>query len=247
MNSAENPYQYLFDAIPEPVIEPGRTALLVVDMQYLDASRDYGWGRVLREKAVEHLAQNFFDRLEQVTIPRVRALQASCRDGGIDVMFVRIAAQRRDLRDASRPYRLLGFDSVQGSKEAEILQEVAPLDGEVVISKTSTGAFNSSTLDPVLRNLGIELLLVVGVNTDACVELTSRDAADRGYAVVVVSDACACLNGKASHEQALARMGQGVISVKTTAEVLAEIGSMRHPAPSPSVSLRGSTPLPTAN
>jgi hypothetical protein len=62
-----------------------------------------------------------------------------------------------------------------------------------------------------------------------------------------VSDACACLNGEASHEQALARMGQGVISVKTTAEVLAEIGSIRHPAPSPSVSPRRSTPLPTAD
>src|SRR5207248_2441999 len=136
---------------------------------------------------------------------------------------------------ASRPYRLLGFDCLRGSKEAEILQEVAPLDGEVVISKSSTGAFNSSTLDQVLRNLGIEVLLVVGVNTDACVELTSRDAADRGYDVIVVSDGCACLNGEARHDQALARMGQGVISIKTSAEVLAEITGATHPARTSSV------------
>jgi ureidoacrylate peracid hydrolase len=223
MKSGESAYDYLFEAVPEPEIDAGTTALLVVDMQYLDASRDHGWGRVLRDKGVERLATDFFDRLEQETIPNIRALQAACRRDGIEVIFVRIEAQRRDLKDASRPYRVLGFNCLHGSKEAEILHDLAPLNGEVVISKTSTGAFNSSTLDQVLRNLGIAVLLVVGVNTDACVELTSRDAADRGYCVIVVSDGCACLHGHAEHEQALARMGQGVISIKTTAEVLVEI------------------------
>ena len=78
-----------------------------------------------------------------------------------------------------------------GTLEHSILDELRPQSGELVLNKTSAGAFNSTGLDMILHNMGITHLVVAGVATHACVETTSRDAADRGYLCVLVDDACA--------------------------------------------------------
>jgi len=69
--------------------------------------------------------------------------------------------------------------------------ELAPLPDETVVHKTTFGAFNSSNLDYVLREQGIRNLVVTGISTNCCVETTARDAADRGYGVVICADATA--------------------------------------------------------
>ena len=224
----ESPYDYLLPILPEPAIDPAKTALVIIDMQYFDAHPDYGWGRRLAEQGVAHLAAPYFERLSTV-IPNIQRLQRACRAAGVEVIFVRIEMQKRDLRDASPSYRLRGFASPRGSKEAEILAEIAPRPDEVVISKTSSGAFNSTNIDQVLRNLGIEVLIVCGVNTNACVELTSRDAADRNYWVLLAEDACAAIGGEAVHRDAIARLDSGMIKVKTTAELGAQIEALAGP------------------
>ncbi|MGH7777450.1 MAG: cysteine hydrolase family protein [Candidatus Dormibacterales bacterium] len=215
-----DPYTFLLPALSPPPFPRGRTALLVVDMQYLDASPDHGWGRRLREQGKFDLAAPFFERLSTRVIPNLRALLSGARRNRLEVVFVRIAAQKSDLSDASPHYRLRGFDSTLGSVEAQILAEIAPREGEIVLSKTSTGAFATTALDQTLRNLGVEMLIVAGVNTDACVEMTCRDAADRGYWVVAVEDACAALGGEERHQQALKRLDQGVVSLASTEEVV---------------------------
>ena len=73
----------------------------------------------------------------------------------------------------------------------KILEAVAPAPGEVVLSKVSAGAFNGSELDSLLRRLRIDTLIVTGLVTGGCVEGTVRGAADRGYRVFLVEDACA--------------------------------------------------------
>jgi nicotinamidase-related amidase len=78
-----------------------------------------------------------------------------------------------------------------GSSEYEIIEELRPEPDDLVVLKRSTSPFNSTGLDQILRNMGITVLVTVGVATDACVGLTARDAADRGYGVVLVEDATA--------------------------------------------------------
>jgi nicotinamidase-related amidase len=76
----------------------------------------------------------------------------------------------------------------EGSFEFQILEELAPRKGEEVIRKTTYGAFNSTDLEERLRRQGITSLVITGVTTSACVETTARDAADRGFGVVLVDE-----------------------------------------------------------
>lgn len=223
----ESPYDYIFAGKTErmknarPGIVLGKTALLIIDMQYLCASPDSGWARILKDKGKPHLAACFFNRLKDTVVPNIQRLQETCRETGIDVIFVKIACQKPDGSDASPKYRLLPIYARPGSKDAQILEEIAPRPGEIVISKASTGAFNSTHIDYVLHRLGIEILIVTGVNTNACVEMTSKDAEDRGYWVYLVEDACAALAGEETHKSTIKRLDSGdLLKVVQTAEVL---------------------------
>jgi ureidoacrylate peracid hydrolase len=213
------PYAYLYPTIPPAKPEPGKSALLIVDMQYYHAHPDYGWGRRLAEQGVFHLAAPFVERVQAVVIPNIQLLQRACRTAGIDVIFVKIEMQRADLRDANPQYRLWGYNVVTGSKDAQVLDEIAPLPGEIVLNKRSTDAFNSTDLERILHNVGIETLIIAGVNTNGCVEMTARGAADRGFSVLLVEDACAAIGGDVAHRQAIDEMDGGLISITTAAEV----------------------------
>ncbi len=68
-----------------------------------------------------------------------------------------------------------------------------PLENEIVLPKTASGVFNATAIDKILRNLGIENLVITGVVTDNYVENAVRDACDRGFAVILVEDGCAAV------------------------------------------------------
>lgn len=217
-------YDILMPRVDHPEVEPRQTALVVIDMQYLDAHRDFGFGRRLAEHGALHLAEEFFTRLDDV-VPRQVELLEAARAAGVQVVFVRIKALRHDGADANLHYRTWGVPPEPGSREEDILDELAPLAGDVVVDKVATSAFNGSQIDAVLRNLGICKLLVCGVNTNNCVEMTARDATDRGYWVEVVSDACAALAGDAAHASALERLDFGLSRVRSSAQVVAELSA----------------------
>jgi nicotinamidase-related amidase len=77
-----------------------------------------------------------------------------------------------------------------GSRAAEVITELAPLADELVLPKSSSSPFSSTSLDYLLRNLAVRTLVVIGLLTDQCIDHTVKDAADRGYRVVCVHDAC---------------------------------------------------------
>ena len=107
----------------------------------------------------------------------------------------------RDLRDVPARLRAWirdvehrsGVEDIfwSGNPAFAVRRELAPRAGETTIQKTTFGAFNGSNIDQVLRLLGIETLVITGISTNACVETTARDAADRGYACVIVDEATA--------------------------------------------------------
>lgn len=218
-----SPYRYLLNPVPWRGVSAATAALVVVDMQQLDADREMGWGKRLQEEGKATLAESFFDRVEQLVVPTIQRLLAACRQARVRVIFIRIALADDDLSPLSRRYRELGFEARSGSPEAQILPALSPASGEEILSKTGTSAFTSTGLGELLEARGIETLLVAGVNTDACVDLTSRDAADRGYQVVVVEDGCAAIAGISAHRAALQRFARQGIWVLKASQVIADL------------------------
>ena len=209
---------------PLLALEGERLAVVVVDMQYFDAHADWGEGRTARQLGVLQAFDEYFEQLNAV-IPRIQSLLTVCRAKGIEVIHIRVAELTNDSRDAGWKGVVRGLAVPQNSKEAELLEEVRPVGDEIVISKSSSGAFATTNLDRVLRNLSINTLIFLGTSTGGCVESTACDAVDLGYRVIVVSDACAC-STRRSHQTALGRMASGSMYVSATQEIQARLSSL---------------------
>lgn len=209
------------DAIPregdlsfrERAIEPEKTALLVIDMQ----KGLYNEERTAAESERSYL----YDRIRNSVIPNGQRLIASFRMARVEVIYTVIECLTIDGRDRSLDYKISGLFAAKGSTEAEVIDELAPLDNEIIIPKTSSSLFNSTNFDYVLRNLGVEYLVVMGILTDQCVETTVRDGCDRGYLITVVEDACAADSNK-RHAESLIGI-RGYCRRRTTEDVVAEL------------------------
>lgn len=225
-----DPFFDLVSVEPQTSFELKRTAMITIDLQYLDAHPDGWMGRLAREKGKPNHLQQRWDNINAI-LPNVRRLQDACRKHGVEVIHVRVAVLTRSGRDGNREQRAHNIRDTYDSRDAEILEQVAPVGDEIVLSKSSVSTFNSTALDQILFNLDIRQLIITGIVTEGCVELTTRDAADRGYLVTLVSDGCASSN-RAAHENALERMADpGVIAIRTTTEVLEQLDKAAAQAP----------------
>ena len=133
------------------------------------------------------------------------------------MIHVRTAGHLPDGRDLSRKTRSQGIATGAGSPEAEFMPEVAPRPDEIVLNKPGSGAFTGTGLDELLRNLGIEHVILAGLSYDGAVESTIRSAGDRGYGVVLVPDACATFDRGPQAE--LWEMESGIIQVRSVAAI----------------------------
>jgi ureidoacrylate peracid hydrolase len=211
----------MFPDIPQFEIETEKAALVVIDMQYLDAHPDYGLGRKARENGAFELLQEYFGDVAAI-VPRIQRLLATCRRTNAEVIHVCISPNTRDARDCPVVTRLRKVRPSKGTRETEILDELKPEGDEIVLTKITSSAFLSTSLDLILHNIGIDTLIVCGVITNGCVESTVRDGRDLGYKVIVVGDACATWT-RDMHERALRFMAGSFGNVRTTDDVLAEI------------------------
>jgi nicotinamidase-related amidase len=168
--------------------------------------------------AQQGIRPEFFAAARGIVIPNLTALVAASRRAGVEVIYTVIENLTRDGRDRSLDYKLSDFFIAKGSQEARVLDAIAPGEDEIVIPKTSSSIFNSTNIDYVLRNLGVEDLLGTGFLTDQCIDHPVKDGADRGYYVTCISDACMA-NTWERHRAALA-MFSGYCRTMTTAEWL---------------------------
>ena len=211
--------------LPEPALQRRDTALLAIDLQYGDADREHGLLRRMRDRGDGAAMEYYAGRIEQLVIPNVRRLMEACRQAGIEVIHTRIESLTRDGRDRSLEHKHLGIHHPPGSKDAQILEEVAPQGDEIVITKTCGGVFNGSNIEYVLRNLGIQHLIVVGVVTSGCVEVAVRDAADRGFQVLLVEDATATWSDE-MQRAAMRAMDEIYAKVVSTSEMLGRLEAL---------------------
>ncbi len=205
-----------------PVV-PQQTAMLVIDVQNY-TMEDGGEYRKFDAATVEQRYGYFFREMRERAIPNIQKLLAQCRQAEIEVVYTVIASLTQDGRDLSLDYKISGLFCPKGSRDAAVLDEVAPVDDEIVLTKTSSSVFISTNLHYVLGNLGIKQLIVVGALTDQCVDSAVRDACDLGYLVTLPVDACAT-QSQIRHETSLAN-NAGYCRQMTTRALLTEIESL---------------------
>ena len=136
-------------------------------------------------------------------------------------MYTTIESLTRDGRDRSLDYKITGFHVPRGSRDGKVIDAIAPAGDEIVLPKTSSSVFVSTSIDYVLRNLGIRQLVVSGLLTDQCVESAVRDACDLGYLVTLVTNACMSITPE-RHDNSLSAI-RGYCRQITTAALIAEL------------------------
>ena len=178
---AAEPYPFAFD--------PGRCALLIIDMQR-DFLEPGGFGEMLG---------NDVSQLRRTIEPN-RRLLAAWRAAGLPVLHTR-EGHRPDLFDLPPAKKARGRSAtsigdpgpmgrilVRGEPGHDIIAELYPQPGEPGIDKPGKGAFFATDLHAILEHRGIKQLVVTGVTTEVCVNTTVREANDRGYVCLVLDD-----------------------------------------------------------
>ena len=185
---ATSPVTITAEPGPFPLPE-GRVALIVIDMQ-----RDFllpgGFGETLGNDV----------SLLQKVVPPLAEVLAAARESGLLVIHTR-EGHLPDLSDCppaklqrGKPSQRIGDVGphgrilIRGEYGHDIIDELAPVEGEIVIDKPGKGAFYATELDTILKESGITHLIVTGVTTEVCVHTTVREANDRGYDALVLSD-----------------------------------------------------------
>lgn len=193
--------------------EAGRTALLIVDMQriWLEPGLDPSHP----ERGPDH---HFYRETSARVVPNTERLLSAARANGVEVVHTIIQSLTEDGRDRSLDHKLTPIHIPPSMAEGRPVPVLAPVGDEIVLPKTSSGVFNSTNIDYLLKNLGIDYLVICGIMTDQCVDMAVRDAADRGYLVTCVADACAAATPE-RHETALSAFG-GYCWLSDTATVV---------------------------
>ena len=176
----------LFPTARYPSLEPGRTALLVLDMQRIWLEPGQYWSHSLWPD--DHY---FYSETSRHTIPAIQQLLATARRKGMEVIHVITQSLTADGRECSKEHKLAPIHVGPGSDIARPVAAVAPVNDEIVLTKTSWAAFSATNLDYLLQNMGIDCVLVTGIMTDQCIDMTVREGIELGYHMTCVNDGCA--------------------------------------------------------
>ena len=212
---------FLSTTTREVPIHPARAALLFIDVQNFSCHPNGAEWALMDASELAERKEPFLTLMQDRVIPRMQALQSACRGAGVEVLYTTIESLTKDGRDRSLDYKITGFNIPKGSWDGKVIDAISPDDDEIVLPKSSSSVFVSTHIDYILRNLGIQQLILSGVLTDQCVESAIRDACDLGYLVTQVTDACATFSD--ARQAASLNAIKGYCRQITTDELIAEL------------------------
>ena len=190
MNWKTDYRSFYYENTPEPLdlsLPADETALLSIDVQntYMTPSDD----PVERARWAPS-----YPRMHEIVIPRTASLQNSFRQHGMDVLHARIACLLENGKDRSLSQKKPGWNYLllpKDREDAQIVAELAPREGEIVVTKTTDSALTGTNLRLVLHNMGLKNVVLTGIFTDQCISSTVRSLADESFNVILVEDCCA--------------------------------------------------------
>jgi len=190
-----------------------RCALLVIDMQ---------------DEFVKPCWAPFWAPGATRIVPRIAELIAACRKRSVPMIFTafRITRGSLDRPKSGRfmPNRMSRLPADPAwFREGRIVSELAPEPGDVVIFKTSYGAFYDTPLETILKNLERDTIIISGTLTNFCCGMTARQGYERGFQVIFGSDVTAT-DDPAMHENELRVLRKGFARVMTASEIIAALG-----------------------
>ena len=197
----------------EQKIDKNNTALLVIDLQKGEYNPE-----IISKKPHD---KYMWDRINNIVLPNGKKIIDKCRQNKVEVIYTVIESYTKDGRDRGIDYKISGIFCAKNSKEAEVLDEIKPLDNEIIIPKTSSSVFNSTNIEYVLRNLSIQYLMIFGIVTDQCVETAVRDGCDKGFLITLIEDACAT-HTQERHDNSLKGV-KGYCRIRKTSDILEEL------------------------
>ena len=206
-----------------------KSALVIVDMQNDFLHPDGNFSHIAREHPEANIDMPFLIG----TIPNVKRLLDAFRAAGRPVVYL-AHVLKPDYSDAAFPYWRVGIEPASGNRShcvegtwgAQIIDDLAPQEGEHLVVKKGFGGFSNTPLDTVLRNLGVSTCVVAGVTTCVCVSSTIRGGVEYNYQMILVSDAVAEVD-RTTHEAELKTMARLFADVSPADEVIEMLASIR--------------------
>ncbi len=177
--------------------------LVVIDMQN---------GFVSKDGSYDHLGMNIKEY--QRIIPKIKELITFCRDKKIPIFYTEAVREASGVDLLTRFHRLLPLAreerlkvpiTVRGTWDAQTIDEIKPVDNDLIVIKRRDGAFQDTELRVWLQSEGINTLVFCGIDTSICVETSLREAFNIGYDVILVSD-CTASGNKRHYETTLERV-----------------------------------------
>ena len=178
----------------DPVLEKGKVALLVIDVQNTYLERPDPASLDEMERARFDAWTPFHQRMHGTVIPNLERLIGAFRRADLEVLFARIACQKEDGSDRSLSQKKPGWNNLllpANEHASQVIDRLAPASDEIVVLKTTDSALTGTNMRLILRNLGITHVVCAGLFTDQCVSSTVRSLADESFDVIVIDDASA--------------------------------------------------------
>ncbi|MBA3031089.1 MAG: cysteine hydrolase [Desulfobacteraceae bacterium] len=182
-----------------PEIIPGKSALLIIDMQEYQVRKKWASYK-LTNAGIPGVLDYFMEQSVSVVEPNIRKLIDFYRENGLQIIYTMFSSLdidgkdlNRGLRDVNKTARQFVGDPIFPHKDhpgSKIVDSLKPDEHDLIVHKSTSNVFVSTKIELILKNMGIEQLFITGVVTNGCVEGAARTAADLGFDVFLVDDAC---------------------------------------------------------